>query len=1258
MQMQVDFPSVFNTALPKVYIKRVSLYPSTQTGNGNNIAYDTEAEDGLVKNQYGKKRPKATTPRFVDAGSKSKALEVKVEVSIKERIKQDGTTTWYNNSEFNKFLKLKVVLAKNRQAIEDLENGNFTPSFLRKLKRRNNIIEKIITLRKDNTPIVAQKIEMIDGREIYCTTYQVVFKMANINPRNMSIFAATFVDLREYYQYKSPKVKSSRRFFQGTTVSQRVIKAGDVFTESSIYLLPSGKVWAGPIHYHEGSGYMPGAFHSATPHPVLERKKVPNLVIQDFRVFDTLNKAKFLLRPEIKILHKQLETKRAQGSKIVRKNVYITEPSYAFDKENQLRFVFHVDMEKLIAERSQFGACFRQADADAKKDIMNNTKINNLVVLRQRVRQGISNKDTIAVDGRDKIEMIAQSSDGKRSRIKPRRTQRPLNPALVDSEKILTGGIREVKLDIPGATGIRTFTVSDFAMSEKTDGLYSYSVDFDIQDGTAIFVNSQKKKLLQAIDALTKYYGIAKRPENTNITTGLFTDDFIKEMESQYKIPEFNQINVPNRRRRRRAVQSSIAKAPWLNAIAVYSDVMKNLTNVTTSDITRAAFLFHSLVEPSSGTVKGIETLLLSMQNALNKITPSVIGGKNRSGSPLLGTSIKDISTIDYKAKTAAFKGKSPKTTIRLTKRFKTVHDSNVQKSIGYDFLNLRPSNNLGLRVVSTEQIAQRLSLENQKYYSKNIANESEAAFVPPSDSETPEDYTRFINLEDAYYSYLTPAKILYGNKKLKLIGRGRRLWNTKQYESFISSINNGSKMADTLPISVGRTADTQIASRYIPMGPAIDYSSDYDPEKASISKQDYETNAVNSVLLAKYGVSLSTRKTERSFVRSENKLNGLDTEEADLVSPQSLLGLNTAFATGAADDLDQTLEKVKDTQLRDFSSVSNIFIKSSIKAETDILSNKKIGSVKNFRPSDEKNIIDQELEKYNEMENPSDKKQKFISKIPNQIKSIFLGDDTRVNKNWFVFLEKRGLDVVASTAYTGLYYFNYNHINQIEVLSGFGEDKDGNLQASAPIYRVLTKEIFDTIVNSSNSFICRMRTAKVPLFSKSKSLRLPEYDETFILRARTNREDLNADAEIVEIQDESAEDFDLETTDESIFISRLTEYEDLNTTGRRVLRRLIRRDTRLGGLMPEFTSNSFVQQPKRISRTGATFGIDTEQSQGEMASNVASETIATARRSRTPRVTPAQAQTTTATRSASTMASSPSITTSTPSGGGGGVGY
>jgi len=84
---------------------------------------------------------------------------------------------------------------------------------------------------------------------------------------------------------------------------------------------------------------------------------------------------------------------------------------------------------------------------------------------------------------------------------------------------------------------------------------------------------------------------------------------------------------------------------------------------------------------------------------------------------------------------------------------------------------------------------------------------------------------------------------------------------------------------------------------------------------------------------------------------------------------------------------------------------------------------------------------------------------------------------------------------------------------------------------------------------------------------------------------------------------------------------------------------------------MPEFTSTAFVQQPERISRTGATFGIDTEQERGQTASGVASETITTAQRTRTPRST--QTQATATTRSATTMSPRPRISTPTPSGGG-----
>jgi hypothetical protein len=1256
MQMQVDYPSIFDTAIPKVYIRKVSLLPSVQTGVGKGISYDPEAQDGLETNKYGTKSAKPTRLRLADAGQNGKALEIKVEVAIKERIKQNGDTTWYNNKEFNNFLKLKIVLAKNRQAIEDLEEGRFTPRFLKRLKKRNSVVEKIITLRKNNTPILNQKVEIIDGKQVYCTTYEVTFKILNFRPRNISVFAATFVDLREYYQYKSPSVKSSKRFLQGTTVSQRVIKAGDVITDANIYLLPNNKVWAGPVHYHEPTGFMAGAFHSSRPHSVLERKKVPNLVVQDFRIFETISKADFLLRPERKTRQKNLKIKPAQGIKIIKKSVYITEPSYAFDQTNQLRFVFHVDMHKLIAEKSQFGACFRQADARAKKDIMTNTKIKNLVVLRHRVEEGLSKNDVIKVDGADRDEVIAQSGEGNRNRLKPRRTQRPLNPQLVDSENILVGGVREIKLDMESATGIRTFTVSDLSMSEKTDGLYSYSVDFEIQDGTATFINNQRKKLVQAIGALTEYYNVAKRPENVNTTTGLFTDDFVKEMEQQYRIPDFNEVNIPNRRRRRKAVQSSIAKAPWLNAIAVYTDVIKNLTNVATNDIVRAGLLLHSLVEPASGTVQGIETLLSMLATTQSKISPAVIGGKNRSGAALADTSTKPVTTVDYKAKTAAFKTRVPKTSIRLVKQFKTIHNSNIQNFVGYDFLNLRRSKNLGLRVLTTEQMAQRLSLENQKYFSRNVTDEIPEAPPAGSDSQTPEDFTRFINLEDAYYSYLTPARILYGKKRLKLINRGRRLWNTKQYDSIISAINNATRQMNTLSNKSGASFRLPRTFNFMPTEPVIQYGSDYNPEKAKISLEAYETNAVNSVLLNKYGVSLTTRKTEKAFVRSENKLNGIDAEETDIKSAQKFLGKNSSFVSGTFGILEQAAEKARDTQLRDFSAISNIFIKSSIISKKGTLSKKANESVKVFRPADENNIIDQYLEKYDDMENSLNKKQKFISKIPNQIKSIFLGDDPRVNKNWFTFLEEKGLDVAASSRYTGLYYFNYNHVNQIEVLVGFKEDRNGNAQASSPIYRLMTKEIFDRISNSNRPFVCRMRTAKVPYFGKSRKLNLPEYNETFILVSRTNREDLNADAEIVETQEEATEDFDFETAEESIFVSRLTEYEDLSTTGRRMLRRLIRRNTRLGGLMPEFASTTYVQQPERISRTGATFGIDTEQKQGQSASGVANEAVATATRARSARTQPNQSQApTTTARSSNTMTTTPTAPTSTPSGGSGG---
>jgi len=1222
MRTQVEYPSIFNTALPKVYIKRVSLVPTLEVGPKNGVSYDLEADDKLKTNKFGTKTPKQNKPRFADTGTKGKALAVNVELTIKDRIKDDGQATWYQNKEFGENLNIKVVLVKNRQVIENLEDGKFTPRNLKRLKKRGRIIEKIISIKKNETPITEQKIETIDGKNVYCTTFQVDFIIPNIRPRNMSIFAASIVDLREYYLNKYPGVKSSRRFLQGTTVSQRIIKAGDIITDANIYLLPNKKLWAGPIHYHEPTGYMVGAFHTPEPHEILERKKVPNLVIQDFRVIEQLKEADFLLRPQRKIRRKPLQNKRAQGNRTITKERFITEPEYAFNQFNEMRFVFHLDMNKIISEKSQFGAIYAQADQSAQRDIMQNSKIKNLSVFRHRVRPGLSKNDLIQSPAEDRTEIVAQSGDGNKNFLQPRRNIRPSNPTLEKSSKILAGGVREVRLDLPAKNGIRTFAISDFAFSKKTDGIFSYSVDFELEDGTIIFVNNQKKKLSQAIASLTKYYNTARQPENTNVITGLFTDDFIKETEAVYRIPELGEVNTPNRRRRRRVVQSSIAKAPWLNAVAVYADVMRNITNISPDIITRASFLLHSIVEPTSGTVDGIETLLELMNNLQNRLSLADLGGRNRSTSPLANTSVISVDETDFNAKTPAFKGKQTKTSIRLKRRFNTFHDSNIQNFVGYDFLDVKRSKNLGLRVLTTDKFEQRLLQESQKYFTINPNSVPRRIDEEQEDNVFLDDFSSLIDLRDAYYTYLTPAKVMFGKKTLKLTRRGKNLWKVKQYDSMISNIVLSTREKDSLSSKDDAVPQKPGRSIYSPSTAPIQYAAGYDPNRATISLDKYESNVANNILLNRYGVSITTTKTENAFTQSENISNGLVSEELEVVAAGNVMGENSNFLAEDLEPEDQSLETLDDTQIRDFSSVSSVFVKSSINSLQGDLSRNKAKKILDFRPSNENNIIEPLLEQYDEDDNPNSKKARLISKIPNQIKSIFLGDDVRANKNWFTVLENKGEDLISSPRYTGLCYFNYNHINQVEVLVGFETDRDGQPQISAPIYSLLNKQLFERIVNSGNHFICRMRPAKVPYFGKSRKLSLPEFNETFMLVSRSSPLDLRADAETVELQQEASEDFDFETVEESIFTNRLTEYEDLNTTGRKILRRLIRRNTRLSGIMPEFTSTAFVQQPRIISRTGARFGIETGQDAGQDASGVATQAVSGIQRTRAPRST------------------------------------
>ena len=140
------------------------------------------------------------------------------------------------------------------------------------------------------------------------------------------------------------------------------------------------------------------------------------------------------------------------------------------------------------------------------------------------------------------------------------------------------------------------------------------------------------------------------------------------------------------------------------------------------------------------------------------------------------------------------------------------------------------------------------------------------------------------------------------------------------------------------------------------------------------------------------------------------------------------------------------------------------------------------------------------------------------------------------------------------------------------------------------------------------------------PRFNKSPTFRLPEYHTSFVLISNSalKRRELEAATDAEEPEQEPELEAD-ETNDDDIFVSRLAEYNDLNTTGRDVLKRLVGRSVRMNNMTPEFSTNNLVQQPRTVARVGTGFNAPQEETSGQDSRAVASNLArAATRRTRT----------------------------------------
>ena len=1151
MAVKVDFSGVFSNALPIAFIRNVSLMDGELSSS--KLSIDEKPQPiRSEKNIFGNTKMTSAKKReaFLNAG---KSLTVEVELALKDGFTKRGTSTWFENDTMRGNLRIRVLLCLNEKLGRRLQFGQVRRKEILRMIVQGDIIEQTIDLFDQNNKSLREfRPENIDGRLAYSIPYSAAFSVDQRNPKYLALFAMTVLETGNIDAEMSVQNSRSLSEVQSNTTAEILIQNGSTKRTASIMKTSDGKIWAGPVHYHEGT-YMVGAFHSSKSHDTLKEETVPNTTVSDYRLLEDAEAAELQLFPD---KPEQRQTKRksgkrdktAGGNKVFKKESFLSKAYHSRSPLNETNFVFHLDIDKLIRFQGQYGNIFDVVDEKAKANILARSKIRNVRIHRHRVKEGIRKGEAVDAPYKERTELIAMSSEPRAGSL-PKSVRRSHPDATTtDADPKLIGAIKEVS--ILDRAQIRSFAVTDFDMTRRTDGLYQYSAEFDIEDGTVSFATEQFEKLKKARIALRKFYNESTEHRNFDISRNSATRLFENKMKRKYPVPTRSSIMSGRKIDRTALLNASISSAPWVRTPAVYSDVLFNLTTISKDKASSLAALLYEMSNPYNGSPTGTLTALRMIESLEGKIK-NMLGQKHRSMDEL------NHSVLGAQQGSKVQGGKSFRSAIELTHRFKKIFDSDILKGVGYDFLSGTRSGNIGVRHLSLEQFGDRMASENNRHFAGG-AGQSAPGF----------DRLRL--------SYIAPAIVTTGGgMEFDLLAE---TFSRKLHQTALSAI-----------LSLKPDASGEGKSR---LNPNVSFAAAYsDAAENDISREEVISNVMDSVTLAQMGVSLVDVIEYDDAIAIDASTN-LDNDIGGLmVSSSKLFGETLSITTDPAEEVEvaaEELETADFTQREDLSSIASAVLAQFSGANSNLFSkNVKVPTIDYFNLSSSRNIINKETRKRTGLS-----KDKIISKLPNQIKSLFSQRDSRTNKNWLASKERTGIDVFADPRSLAMIYFNYQMLNRIEVFVGYERSKiTAERMMNSPKFALMTSEILKDATKTGKTLLCRMMPYDNSMlgFSHKERLSLPVFDRHFTLSAR------NA----TNIDDEET------ISDSNLFVSRLAEAGDLNNQGVKDLQTIVETSMMGDSATSDYTTTATVQQPDGPTKFGTRFGATRTKTKSTTGSSI-----------------------------------------------------
>ena len=1032
MPYRIDTKVAGGDALPTAYIESISL----------NTGGLTEAR-----------------PNSSRKGKTGEGLSITVDLALKDVVEKNQISTWLFDSEFTKYLSVKVIQSTSAALSRQLKKGK-----LRALKQNNfkqSYQERTLQIQKTNSAGESLEFNLdqyssvvtTTGERIYNIPLTTSFTLPRSNPKHLSYFTYVYLDLEGLAaDYGMPAEFLALKVARGQMMAEKVITKGEVNTVSYLYFLTTtGALYLGPKH-QDSTGQWYTQKRRNNRSILLRRTETLNSKVKDYREINNLSRQDLLLQRTLK------RFERAQKNKLDGSPVNITELREAYISDALITqtpsqtadILFHFDIKQMIRDNASFGGILDVVKSPkVKNEIYLLSKINLLKITRRRVESvlmtnkvGSPIKSNVFDASSEVVETIIFSSD---------------EDGILKKINTPEAGIREID-NIAFSQGVRTFAVSDRSTTSLTDGYYQYGVYVEIEDGTTKYLNKSLRKLKNARTLMQNYEIDCLNPRYVT-PQGKFKDALHQKYKNLSK--DNNKI------------------APWSRSIAAFVSVYSSLVDLPGSPAKLSKKLY-SLVNAKSGSTKGVSAFIYMLCELINKL------------EYLLGNKI-ETGLLNPNNQRSSGNGNNSSGFLFTEATFSELYDSNAYRNLGIEYFNVPNKNAVGIKGIVVDDLEQRATAEAEIYWkntnliqvSKQLAEEYA---VRPFYNRS---FSTLFDLSQNQYTYFTPAAIRCGGITIDRLNLGVNLWNPGTYNAV---------MGATLALNTGQFNLTQtVGDRNRASWEMQTDLSDPTSFKASKTvspgalESVYDASAAN--ILAQSNIiveDITIPEDLGSTTLAANAIFGV--QPAGSNSPIEV----TATAASTENEIAQGLLEKDNATRENMRVIANVVInQDATTGKTNRNNRRKAGkqSVSGGPPQQD----NYDLESNRCILKSSQRRTaRTIKSIPNQIRSLFFSESSVV-RNDFLNTEQ---DFFQTPETTQMMRTNFDMFGVIEVFMGFDKGTDGSNVINKPKFKRFEPAMLRRA--KRKILICRIKpyeNLKLKI-GMNKGLQLPIYDEYFLLTA------------------------------------------------------------------------------------------------------------------------------------------------------------